>query len=155
MIKEDGLKPTGVVQPLAAIRLGYRLNYAPQDDLFEALAPDLADLYKREWSVSAAETPGLTGIYPAAEVLPDDITPSALALKADADAEAARRLAMYAAPIHEFEIEMFADPVLMPGQAVTVQYHRFGFESGRLALVTGFEWSPVAKRATLRVWVWM
>lgn len=155
-IKQRGLSPSGVIQPLAVARVGYSRNYAVQDkdSVYGAVDTEQAENYSREWRTATVEAPGRLDIYPAAAVLPDDILETALTEATDAGDEALRRLDLYAAPIQVFTVECFADPFFAPGDVVWIQYSRFGFDSGRLAMVAGFSWKPDMKRMTLTVWAW-
>ena len=155
-IRAGGLSIKKTIPPLAALRLGYKRNHTVQDkgSLYGAVPTADAELYGRGWSVETAENAGLADIYPAALVLPGDITETALSDASHANDEAARRLAMYSSPIFEFEVDVFTDPVLMPGQNVLITHPRFGFDEGKLAQVVGFEWSPDKRRTLLSVWVW-
>lgn len=155
-ILEGGVKVAKTIRPLASIRLGYARNYSIQSkgSLLEAVDVTYAEQCSREWSTVTGTTPDIATIYPDAAVTPDSITETALALRIDAQLEVDRRLEAYVAPIMELEVTCFIAPLLYPGDAIFIQYPRFGLDEGRICQVQGLRWCPTSQLTVLILWVW-
>jgi len=82
-----------------------------------------------------------------------DTAPSRFTEESDARAEAERRLELFDGPRAVFSVKAFAEPFTTElGDVIHIVYPRFGFENGRLALVTGIRENPSRRRIEFDVW---
>lgn len=81
----------------AAIRLGYCRNWTPQSGLQTGIPAEHKDLFAQEWLTSTARDAGVAADHKLTQE-PVQQVDTLLQVKADADAEAARRVALWKEP---------------------------------------------------------
>jgi hypothetical protein len=124
--------------PVARVSLGYQKNYTVQSSVDDTVEEDDRVIYADKSSVSTADNVGIKTAYPLANEPDTDIT--LLALQAESDAEAARRLTLSAVHRKFFKAVFYTGPFQINlGDEIKVSYPRFGFENGQYAIVTGLE----------------
>ncbi len=128
-MKERSLRPVQCLPVVAAVKIGFDQNWTVQASLTTSIPPAHADLYATEWLTETVVDEAVRARYR----LSDDPVQIDTCLKsrADARAEAARRLALNKVPrtIYEFD----GEPEMMMlelGQAVTLRDERFGLQDG-------------------------
>ena len=126
---ERSLHPAERLAVVAAVKIGFDRNYTVQPSLTTSIQPAHADLYATEWLTETVVDEAVRARYR----LTDDPAQIETCLKtrADAHAEAARRLALNSVPrtIYEFD----GEPEMMMlelGQAVTLTDARYGLQDG-------------------------
>lgn len=78
---------------------------------------------------------------------------TALAFAADAEAEAARRLALFGADRDAFRVRLKTQPFALDlGQTVRIHYPRYGLAGGRNLLVVGMVEDAAVNEVTLDLW---
>jgi hypothetical protein len=153
-IQLRSLSPDGVIPPLASLRLGYRRNYSTQSNLFEGVSASEKDVFSREWSAVVGENRGVITNYLGASEMPDDLIPTALNEKSDAEAENVRRLAVYPSPIQKFRVTVSGLPLFRPGDAILFEYDRYGFDSGEYGMASSISWNPTKYYMSVGFWRW-
>ena len=135
MVWPVGDRKAGVL-PLvaAAVKIGFDQNYTVQPSLTTSIPPEHAGLYATEWLTETVTDEAVRARYR----LSDDPVQidTCLKTRADAHAEAARRLALSSVPrtIYEFD----GEPEMMMlelGQAVTLADERYGLQDGAPGVV--------------------
>ena len=128
-MKEHSLHPVQCLPVVAAVKIGFDKNWTVQAGLTTSIPPEHADLYATEWLTETVVDEAVRTRYR----LSDDPVQidTCLKTRADAHAEAARRLALNSVPrtIYEFD----GEPEMMMlelGQAVTLRDERFGLQDG-------------------------
>lgn len=131
---ERSLHPAERLAVVAAVKIGFDRNYTVQASLTTSIPPAHADLYATEWLTETVVDEAARARYR----LTDDPVQIETCLKtrADAHAEAARRLALNSVPrtIYEFD----GEPEMMMlelGQAVTLRDARYGLQDGAPGVV--------------------
>ena len=126
---EKTLRPVQRLPVTAAVKIGFDQNYTVQASLTTSIPPEHADLYATEWLTETVVDETVRARYR----LSDDPVQidTCLKTRADAHAEAARRLALSSVPrtIYEFD----GEPEMMMlelGQAVTLTDARYGLQDG-------------------------
>lgn len=136
-IERVAARDAGIGVPAWKVKLGYRRVYQTQRDLSAAVPADrkgfLAQAYRRvEVSDPAVKVANVTSPELAFDTL--------LVNKADAEAEAARRLAIYKARRDVYEVRVRLDSELAAvvdlGTVLTLQLDRYGLQNGKPFLVT-------------------
>lgn len=119
----------------AAVKVGYCRNWTVQDNLQTSLPAAHKELYAQEWLTVTAEDATVKATYKLdAEPVQVD---TCLLRKIDAEAEAARRLAIVKKPRTTYRFEATAGQLLTElGVAVTLYSSRFGLAAGKAGLVT-------------------
>ncbi|MDN2700354.1 hypothetical protein O0882_29020 [Janthinobacterium sp. SUN073] len=151
-MKLDSLRPVQRLPVVAAVKIAFDRNYTVQASLTTSIPPAHADLYATEWLTETA----VDGAVKARYRLTDDPPQIETCLKtnADAQAEAARRLALNKVQrtIYEFD----GEPEMMMlelGQPVVLRDDRFGLQDGVPGVVVLLSHQWLAGRVTVGVLV--
>ena len=128
-MRERSLRPAQRLPVVAAVKIGFDRNWTVQAGLTTSIPPVHADLYATEWLTETVVDEEVRARYR----LTDDPVQidTCLKTRADARAEALRRLALNKVPrtIYEFD----GEPEMMMlelGQPVTLRADRFGLQDG-------------------------
>lgn len=151
-MKLGSLRPVQRLPVVAAVKIAFDRNYTVQASLTTSIPPAHADLYATEWLTETA----VDAVVKARYRLTDDPPQIETCLKtnADAQAEAARRLALYKVQrtIYEFD----GEPEMMMlelGQPVVLRDDRFGLQDGVPGVVVLLSHQWLAGRVTVGVLV--
>ena len=128
-MKEHSLRPAQCLPVVAAVKIAFDQNWTVQANLTTSIPPAHADLYATEWLTETVVDEAVRVRYR----LSDDPVQIDTCLKnrADAHAEAARRLALHSVPRTIYEFDGEPDMMLLElGQAVTLVDERFGLQDG-------------------------
>ena len=128
-MKEHSLRPAQCLPVVAAVKIAFDQNWTVQANLTTSIPPAHADLYATEWLTETVVDEAVRARYR----LSDDPVQIDTCLKnrADAHAEAARRLALNSVPRTIYEFDGEPDMMLLElGQAVTLVDERFGLQDG-------------------------
>src|SRR5471032_226664 len=126
---QRSLHPVQRLPVAASVKIGFDKNYTVQAGLVTSIPPEHADLYATEWLTETAVDDAVRALYR----LSDDPAQidTCLKARADAQAEAARRLALNSVPRTIYEFEGEPDMMLLElGQAVTLTDERYAMQSG-------------------------
>jgi len=136
MVDGDGaLQPTARTDPAGAVKLGFAKCWTMQDAGTLANLPEVhKTLFAEEWlSTTKADQATLATRRLNAEPVQVD---TMLLTRADADAEAQRRLDLWKVPRTTYEFEGVPELLALElGQAVTVYAPRFGMDAGVSGIV--------------------
>ncbi|KAB8042548.1 hypothetical protein [Janthinobacterium aquaticum] len=151
-MREGSLRPVQRLPVVAAVKIAYDRNYTVQAGLQTGIPPEHADMYATEWLTETAVDDTVQALYR----LSDDPVQVETCLKttADAQAEAARRLALNSVPrtIYEFD----GEPEMMMlelGQAVLLRDERYGLQDGVPGVVVLLAHQWLTGRVTVGVMV--
>ena len=107
---------------------------------------DLAEGFR----YATAEDPAIRDRHTLAE---EAVRDTALAMAADAAAEAARRLALHGADRDAFRVRLKTQPFALDlGRTVRIRYPRYGLAGGRTLLVVGMVEDAAVNEVTLELW---
>src|SRR5450830_349866 len=128
-MKERSLHPSARLPVVAAVKIAFDRNWTVQAGLTTSIPPAHADLYATEWLTETVADEAVRARH-RLNVDPVQIE-TCLKTRADAKAEAARRLALNQVPrtIYEFD----GEPEMMMlelGQPVRLRNERFGLQDG-------------------------
>ena len=131
---EHSLHPVQRMPAVAAVKIAFDRNWTVQASLTTSIPPGHADLYATEWLTETVADDAVAARYRLSDE-PVQIE-TCLKTRADAHAEAARRLALNSVPrmIYEFD----GEPEMMMlelGQAVTLTDSRYGLQDGAPGVV--------------------
>jgi len=132
---DDSLQPTGRTAAVGAVKLGFCKNWTVQEAGTLAGLPDRhKDLFSKEWLTSTkTDAPAIAKFRLNADPVQQD---TLLLTRADAEAEAQRRLDLWKVPRTTYEFTGVPELLQLElGQAVTVYNPRFGMSAGVQALV--------------------
>ena len=151
-MRERSLHPVQRLPVAAAVKIGFDQNYTVQPSLTTSIPPEHAGLYATEWLTETVTDEAVRARYR----LSDDPVQidTCLKTRADAHAEAARRLALSSVPrtIYEFD----GEPEMMMlelGQAVTLTDERYGLQDGAPGVVVLLSRYWLTGRVTVGVMV--
>lgn len=149
-IKQDGMKLSGIEQPVSKITLGYRRNWAVQDQasLASSLNAQQAKTFNDDYQTVERENTILN--HPLAE---ERRVNTVMASQADCDAECQRRAVLRSMRRRIWSLECFlsASQVRM-GQTINVTYPDYGFVSGKDVVVIGINRSINNRELELILW---
>ena len=148
----DSLRPVQRLPVVAAVKIAFDRNYTVQASLTTSIPPAHADLYATEWLTETAVDTAVKARYRLTDDPPQIET--CLKTNADAQAEAARRLALSKVQrtIYEFD----GEPEMMMlelGQPVVLRDDRFGLQAGMPGVVVLLSHQWLAGRVTVGVLV--
>jgi hypothetical protein len=128
-MKERTLQMLARVPVQAAVQVGYCKNWTVQGNLRTGIPPEDADLFAQEWLTSTASDATTATLY---KLMQQPVQQDSLLLvKTDADAEAARRLALWKTQRTVFRYEGEPDLMLEQlGGYQTLTHSRFGLSGG-------------------------
>ena len=138
------------VQP--AVKLGYCRNWTVQTNLQTGIPPEHSDLFAQEWLTSTVSDAAVAAAYKLTQepVQQDTL----LQVKADADAEAARRLALWSVQRAVYSYDGYPALMLQAlGGYQTVTAPRFGMAAGKAAQIVGVERDWLGLRVTIEALV--
>jgi hypothetical protein len=127
---ESSLQPTGRTDAVGAVKLGFCKNWTVQEAGTLAGLPDRhKDLFSSEWrSTTKTDAATLAKFKLNAEPVQQD---TLLLTRADAEAEAQRRLDFWKVPRTTYEFDGVPELLQLElGQAITVYNPRFGMSAG-------------------------
>lgn len=137
---------------IAGVKLGYCRNWAVQTSLDTGIPPAHKDLYAQEWLTATARDAATASAYrlhaepPQADTL--------LLRGADAQPEAARRLALWKTPRTVYGLRGYAQLLTLElGQPVTLTAPRWGLGEGKAGIVIGLQRDWIAGRCDVEVLV--
>ena len=137
---------------IAGVKLGYARNWTPQTNLETGIPPAHAELYGQEWLSATARNAAVATRY-RLQGEPEQ-TDTLLLTAADAQAEAARRLALWSAPREVYSLRGYAHLLgLELGQAVTLTAPRYRLNAGKSGQVVGLQRDWLAGRIDVEVLV--
>ena len=128
-MNERSLRAAQRLPVTAAVKIGFDKNWTVQPSLTTSIPPAHADLYATEWLTETVADQAVRERYR----LSDDPVQidTCLKTRADARAEAARRLALNKVPRTIYEFDGEPDMMMLElGQAVTLQDERYGLQDG-------------------------
>lgn len=135
---------------IAGVRLGYCKNWTVQSSVESGIPAEHKDLYAQEWLTATARDSTVASAYglyadpPQADTL--------LLRRADADAEAARRLALWKVQRTVYQFTGYAHLLTLElGQAVTLQGARFGLDAGKTGQVVALASDWVNRRVKVEM----
>lgn len=136
-IEEGSLRVVKRILPVAIYRLGYQRNWSVMSDGVAGAATEARrEELKNEWLVKTA-TNSVTAHTLATK---PDLVPSLLVDATEAQTECDRRATLWSVTRMVFELTAFVAPLTLKlGDIVNLTHPRFGFESGELCVVTGFD----------------
>jgi hypothetical protein len=148
----NSLHPAERLPVMAAVKIAFDRNYTVQAALTTSIPPAHADLYATEWLTETVVDESVRARYR----LTDDPVQVETCLKtrADARAEAIRRLALRSVPRTVYEFD--GEPELMVlelGQAVALRDERFGLAAGAPGVVVMLQRNWITGRVTVGVLV--
>ena len=148
----DSLRVVQRLPVVAAVKVGFDKNWTVQASLTTSIPPAHADLYATEWLTETAVDEAVRTRYRLTDDPPQIDT--CLKTNADAQAEAARRLALNKVQrtIYEFD----GEPEMMMlelGQPVVLRDDRFGLQGGVPGVVVLLSHQWLAGRVTVGVLV--
>lgn len=134
----------------AGVRLGYCKNWTVQTSLDSGIPSEHKDLFGQEWLTATARDGAVASAYGLFADPPQVDT--LLLRRTDADAEAARRLALWKVQRTVYRFTGFAHLLTLElGQALTLQAPRFGLDAGKTGQVIGLQSDWVGRRVTVEV----
>lgn len=135
---------------VAGVKLGFCRNWVQQHNLDTGIPAGHKDLYGQEWLTATASDAATASAY-RLHAQPQQAD-TLLLRRADAQAEAQRRLNLWKTPRTVFRVRGFAQLLLLElGQAVRLHGARFGLEGGRTGVVVGLQLDWIAGRADVEV----
>lgn len=136
----------------AGVKLGYCKNWSPQQSLETGIPAEHRSLYDQEWLTVTSSDSTVAANYKLYGELPQ--TDTLLLATADAQAEAARRLALWKQQRNVYKFRGYAHLLLLElGQALTLKGYRFGLEDGVTGTVIGLQSDWIAGRVEVEVLV--
>lgn len=148
--EEGSLEIAGQSDVIAGVRLGYCRNWAASQRIAEGVPAAHRDLYGQEWLTVTARAPSVADEY-RIDTETEQVN-TLLLTKADAQAEAARRLSLWSVPRTIVRVRAFAHLLdLELGQAATIFGDRFGLDSGKTGQVVGLNPDWVTGRCDVEV----
>jgi hypothetical protein len=134
----------------AAQKLGYCRNWTVQTNIQTGIPAEHKDLYGQEWLTSTAADSAVATAYKLTEEPKQEDT--LLLVKADADAEAARRLALWKEQRTVFSYEGMAELLLEElGGYQAITHARFGLSGGVDGQIISIERDWLGARASISV----
>jgi len=134
----------------AGVKLGYAKNYTVQDTLYSGILDAHKELFAKEWLTVTRTNTAFADTYK--RYVDPEQEDTALQATADAETEAARRLAFRTTNPTPYTFEgtprLFA---LSLGQLVRITTHRHGFQAGKLAQVIGLDTNYASGRVSVQV----
>jgi hypothetical protein len=148
----NSLHPAERLPVMAAVKIAFDRNYTVQAALTTSIPPAHADLYATEWLTETVVDEAVQARYR----LTDDPVQIETCLKtrADARAEATRRLALRSVPRTVYEFD--GEPELMVlelGNPVVLRDDRFGLTAGAPGVVVMMQRNWITGRVTVGVLV--
>lgn len=121
---------------VAAIKLGYCQNWTVQPGLLTGIPAQHKDLFAIDWLTATASDSTVKSTY-RLNVDPAQFN-TALLVNSDAQAEAARQLALWKVPRTVFKFTGTADLLMLGlGDPVTLKHRRFNLSAGVTGMVIG------------------
>lgn len=137
---------------IAGVNLGYCKNWTVQEALETGIPQLHVEMYAREWYNSKVRDAGVAANYRLYGE-PEQVD-SLLLATADADAESARRLAMWKVPRTVYSFEGLVSTLTLElGQHVTIVGDRYGMQAGKNGQIVGIERDWLLGRTHIEVLV--
>ncbi|WP_116609891.1 hypothetical protein [Paraburkholderia unamae] len=134
----------------AAVKLGFCHNYTVQNQLQTGIPQSSKDLFAQEWVTVTASDDAVASNY-SLTTEPDEVDTNLL-VKAEAQAEAQRRLGLWKVPRHVYQFTAYAWLMLVElGDAMTITHERFGLAAGKTGLVVSIGRDWLSGRITIGV----
>lgn len=137
----------------AAVKLGYCPNWTRQDSgMATGLPPSSADLFKEEWLTVSATDSATAALYRLSTDVKQEDT--LLLTKAAADAETARRLALWGVTRTVYEADFFPRALLKQlGDDVVLRHPRLGLSAGKPGIVVSRQYDLLTCRVRLGIFI--
>ena len=137
---------------VSGINLGYCKNWTVQESLETGIPQQHVEMYAREWYNSVARNSAVAAAY-RLHGEPEQ-TDTLLLTQADADAESARRLALWSAPRTVYQFRGLVNTLTLElGQYVNLIGDRYGMENGKVGQIVGIDRDWLLGRTTVEVLV--
>lgn len=130
----DTLQPVLRPDVVAAVKLGFCKNWTVQTGLQTAIPAEHKAMFGTEWLTATSVNGAVQAIYRQASDPAQQDT--MLVRRVDADAEAARQLALWSSPRMVYEFEGEPEMLMLQlGQPIVIYNRRFGMEAGMPGVV--------------------
>lgn len=148
--EQFSLEPKARSTVRAGVKLGFCRNWTVQTNLQTGVPEAHKTLFGQEWlTASATDATVATNYRLHSDPEQED---TLLQARADAQAEADRRLALWKVPRHVYRMRCFVDFMTLElGQAVTLYNSRHGLTGGKTGMVVGLEPDWIAARVNVEV----
>ena len=151
-MKLGSLRPVQRLPVVAAVKIAFDRNYTLQASLTTSIPPAHADLYATVWLTETAVDEAVRARYRLTDEPPQIET--CLKTNADAQAEAARRLALYKVQRTIYEFDGEPERLMRElGQPVVLRDDRFGLQDGEPGVVVLLSHQWLAGRVMVGVLV--
>lgn len=151
-MRANSLHPAERMPVAAAVKIAFDRNYTVQANLTTSIPPAHADLYATEWLTETVVDEEMRARY---RITDDPVQiETFLKTRADARAEAQRRLALNSVPRTVYEFD--GEPELMVlelGQPVLLRDQRFGLSAGAAGVIVSMQRHWLTCRVTVGVLV--
>lgn len=148
--EEGSLEIAGQTQVIAGVRLGYCPNWTPRQRIAEGVPTEHRDLYAQDWLEVTARDNTVASNY---RIDTESEQQNTLLLTGtDAQAEAARRLALWSVPRTIHRVRGFAQLLdLELGESATLYGDRFGLDAGKTGQIVGLTLDWVSGRVDVEI----
>lgn len=144
------LKISDTTDVVAGVRLGYCRNWTPQQDIETGIPAAHRDLFGQEWLTVVAKDETVAALY-GLDTETEQVN-TLLLREQDAQAEAARRLALWSVPRTVYSLTGFAQLLTLDlGQAVKLYGNRFGLDAGKTGVVIGLKSDWIKGRVDVEI----
>ena len=118
----------------ASVQIGFCQNWTTQPGLLTSIPAEAKDLFSKQW-LTSIQTDGTVQAKYKLNAMPVQ-QDTCLLVRADADAEATRRLGLVKVARTVYQFEATADQLLLSlGDPITIYNHRFGLSGGATGMV--------------------
>ncbi len=151
-IVEHKLEVDSKLDVAASVQIGFCKNYTVENNLQTVIPEEHKTLYGEEWLTNTQTDSTVATKY---KLLTEPVRKDTLLLRStDASTEATRRLNIVKDQRIVYKMSCFVSAFdLVLGQAVTLQYPRFGLDVGVLGVVVGLEPDWMNSRINVKVMV--
>lgn len=134
----------------AAVKLAYCKNWTVQESLDTGIPPSSKELFSQEWLHETATNSTVANDYRLTSE--PEVEETLLQRKTDAQAEAARRLALWSVPRQVYRVRCYAEYLTLElGQSVQLFGRRFNLDSGVTGMVVGIDADWMGGRVAVEV----
>jgi len=131
---QDSFRVRSKLDILTTFKMGYNRNYSPSAELSAGVPVEHQRLLTEEWRYVTASDPALVEKYKHTKEPEAELT--ALQVLAESQAECSRWWSLFSQQRYIYTFTGFAECLqLQLGQDITVEYPRYGFESGKAGLI--------------------
>lgn len=146
------LERVAVARPAWRRKIGYARYWTTLDA--DAVAGSVGEETRADWAEEYRYAVQEDASIQARHLLSEEVVDeTGIAFKADAEAEATRRLTVFGADRDAFRVTLKTQPFALElGQTVRIAYPRYGLDSGRLLIVVGMTEDASINQVTLDLW---